>query len=69
MRNKELAHLADFGTDLLKPRIRTLFSFARGTITVWEHLANAAGVVSLSVASQMPTYAKSADVFWQHWKV
>ena len=66
-RNKELAHIGEYGEILDRPKIDELFSLARGTAKIWERLAWGVGLTSTSIEFQTDAYKESAKKFWSPW--
>jgi hypothetical protein len=46
------------------PIINDIFAISRATATAFEKLAQAAGVVSLNLDSQLMGYREQAERFW-----
>lgn len=68
MRDKLLAHMARPDDTVPIPRYDDLFSFARATCAVWEHLSYGAGSVMIDLHHQLTAYVESADAFWGRWE-
>jgi hypothetical protein len=66
-RDKFLAHLGEPDPDMDIPTYGEVFTIARQTATALEKLANATGVVTLSLDTQLPAHKESALKFWEPW--
>lgn len=66
-RDKQLAHLGEPRSGIGVPTIDDAFAIARATARALEKLAHAAGVVGVSLETQMPTYTQNAERFFAHW--
>ncbi len=62
LRNKQIAHLGALKS--LPPIINDVFDVTRATAKALERLAQGAGVVGLSLDSQLSVYREKADRFW-----
>ncbi len=67
-RDKYLAHLGEPEPDVAFPTYGDVFALARETAVVLEKLAHAAGVVTLSLDTQVPAHKTSAEKFWTIWR-
>ncbi len=67
-RHKLLAHWSDPGKDISLPTYGIVFEIARDTAKAMEKFANATGVVSLSLKSQMVVPKRGIAAFWKPWK-
>jgi hypothetical protein len=67
-RDKYLAHLGQPRPDVGLPTYGDVFALARETACAFEALANASGVVTLSLDSQIPAQKESAERFWAIWR-
>jgi len=67
IRNKESAHRSARDPNITPASIRDLFEVASTVSRVAEDLANGAGVVSLSLESQLVKPIDSAIAFWRPW--
>jgi hypothetical protein len=63
-RNKQLAHWGEFD-DFRRPLINDIFAVTRNTCGALEKLANATGVVTLSLDSQTMGIHSRAAKFWR----
>jgi hypothetical protein len=66
-RDKYLAHLGEPKDGIPIPTYGEVFGLAEDTARAMEKLAQGAGVVSLSLDSQIPAHEKSAEAFWNKW--
>jgi hypothetical protein len=66
-RDKYLAHLGEPDPDVGIPTYGEIFALARDTAGALEKLAHATGVVTLSLASQIPAHKESAEKFYAPW--
>jgi hypothetical protein len=66
-RDKFLAHLGEPEPGVGIPTYGEVFALARETAAVLEKLAHASGVVTLTLASQVPAHKESAEKFFAHW--
>jgi len=67
-RNKELAHIGEYGDHVPRPLYNDLFALARQLAEIWSELAHASGVNGTRAEDEVPVYEKSADEFWSRWK-
>jgi len=61
-RDKQIAHWGQMQSQA--PVINDIFAMSRATATGMELLAQGAGVVTLSIASQLVGYRQKADRYW-----
>jgi len=66
-RDKFLAHLGEPDLETEIPTYGEVFAIARQTAIALEKLANAVGVFTLSLESQVPAHKDSAEKFWAPW--
>jgi len=66
-RDKYLAHLGEPEDGIPLPTYGEVFGLAKDTAQAMEKLAQGAGVVSLSLDSQIPAHKTSAEIFWNKW--
>ena len=67
-RNKSVAHLSDPPKGMQDPIITELFTLAKMTADVAEHLAHGTGVAAVSLQSQVTPYRDSFGAFWEQWR-
>src|ERR1700738_165699 len=67
-RDKYLAHLGQPLPDSQLPTYGEVLALARETARALEKLAQASGVVHLSLDSQIPAHKESAERFWEPWR-
>jgi hypothetical protein len=63
-RDKQVAHLSAWNAEIPRPIINDIFAVSYATATAFEKLAQGAGVVTLSLDSQLVGYREQAERFW-----
>lgn len=67
VRDKQLVHIGEWPPKISRPSVNDALAVARETTSALEKLAHGAGVVGLSLDTQMPPYKQSAERFFAHW--
>ena len=65
MRDKHVAHAAQYTYGPHSPTYTDLFEFTRVTVEIWEHLAFGAGIASIPLADNMKDALASVRAYWE----